>query len=60
MKEYNILHGKFLRLVLPIAFQQFVLALVGASDAIMLGRLDQNAMAAVALAAQVTFLLISV
>lgn len=35
------------RLVLPITFQQFMLALVGASDALMLGRLNQDSLAAV-------------
>lgn len=40
---------------MPIAFQQFMIALVGASDAIMLGKLSQNAMSAVSLATQVTF-----
>lgn len=42
-------------LVLPIAFQQFMLAAVSASDAIMLGRLSQDSMAAVSLAGQVQF-----
>ena len=42
-------------LVLPIAFQQFMLAAVSASDAIMLGRLSQDSMAAVSLAGQVKF-----
>lgn len=48
---------KMVRLVLPIAFQQFMLALVSACDAVMLGRLSQNAMSAVSLASQVTFVL---
>ncbi|MBQ3505114.1 MAG: MATE family efflux transporter [Oscillospiraceae bacterium] len=43
-------------LVLPIAFQQFMLAAVSASDAIMLGRLSQDSMAAVSLAGQVQFI----
>lgn len=42
-------------LVLPIALQQFMLAAVSASDAIMLSRLSQTAMAAVSLAGQVQF-----
>lgn len=42
-------------LVLPIAFQQFMLAAVSASDAIMLGRLSQDSMSAVSLAGQVQF-----
>ena len=47
---------RFLPLALPIAFQYLMLALVGASDAFMLGRLDQDAMASVSLATQVQFL----
>ena len=46
---------KLLTLVLPIAFQQFILALVSASDALMLGMLTQDALSAVSLAGQVTF-----
>ena len=41
--------------VIPIAFQQFMTALVSASDAFMLGFLSQNAMSAVSLAGQVMF-----
>lgn len=55
MKDTEILRRKIIHLVLPIAFQQFMLALVGASDAVMLGRLSQNSMSAVSLASQVTF-----
>lgn len=47
--------GKLLSLVLPIAFQQFMLSLVSASDAVMLGRLTQDALSAVSLAGQVAF-----
>ena len=46
---------KLIRLVLPIAFQQFMLALVSASDALMLGVISQEALAAVSLAGQITF-----
>ncbi len=46
---------KLMRLVLPIAFQQFMLALVSASDALMLGVISQEALAAVSLAGQITF-----
>ena len=42
-------------LALPIAFQNLMLALVAAADALMLGRFAQNAMAAVSLATQVQF-----
>lgn len=55
MRDKDILQNRMIRLVLPIAFQQFMLALVGASDAVMLGRLSQNCMSAVSLASQVTF-----
>lgn len=55
MKETETLRGKIFRLMLPMAFQQFMLALVGACDALMLGKLNQNSMAAVSLASQVTF-----
>ncbi len=56
MRETNTLKKKMIRLVFPIAFQQFMIALVGASDAIMLGKLSQNSMSAVSLASQVTFI----
>ncbi|HPZ00002.1 MAG TPA: MATE family efflux transporter [Clostridiales bacterium] len=46
---------KLLTLVLPIAFQQFMLALVSASDALMLGFLSQDALSAVSLASQIAF-----
>ncbi len=46
---------KLLTLVFPIAFQQFMLALVSASDALMLGMLTQDALSSVSLASQVTF-----
>lgn len=42
-------------MVLPIAFQNLMTALVSASDALMLGVLEQEALAAVSLAGQVTF-----
>lgn len=47
--------GKLLTLVVPIALQQFMLALVSASDALMLGMLTQDSLSAVSLASQVTF-----
>lgn len=40
----------------PAVVQNLMLALVAACDALMLGRLDQNAMAAVSLATQVQFI----
>lgn len=53
-KSYDFANN-LLALVLPVAFQQFMLALVSASDALMLGMLTQDALAAVSLASQVTF-----
>lgn len=51
-QEFN---KKLIRLVLPIAFQQFMLALVSASDAIMLGGISQDLLSAASLAGQITF-----
>ena len=55
MEAAEALHKKMFRLVLPISFQYFMSALVGVSDAVMLGKLNQNSMSAVSLASQVTF-----
>ena len=44
-------------MVLPIAFQNFMTAAVSASDAVMLGFLEQEALSAVSLAGQVTYVL---
>ena len=49
-------HRQLTQLVIPIAFQQFMLALVSVSDAIMLGKLSQDAMSAASLAGQVQFI----
>lgn len=46
---------KILKLALPITVQQFMLALVSACDAFMLGGLNQNSLSAVSLASQITF-----
>ncbi len=46
---------KLITLILPITFQQFMLALVSASDALMLGMFSQDALSAVSLAGQITF-----
>lgn len=46
---------KLIKIVVPIAFQQLMLSLVNASDAIMLGRLSPNPLTAVSLASQVSF-----
>ena len=54
-KQSDDFTKKLLTLVLPIAFQQFMLALVSASDALMLGVLSQDFLSAVSLASQITF-----
>ena len=46
---------KLVSLVLPMAFQAFMLALVSATDAIMLGLVDQTSLSAVSLGGQVQF-----
>ncbi len=48
---------KLISLILPIAFQMFMQALVSASDAFMLGALTQESLSAVSLASQVPFVL---
>ena len=49
-------YNKLVRLTLPIAFQSLMLAAVAAADAVMLGRIEQDQMAAVSLATQIQFL----
>lgn len=51
----NEFANKILKLALPITAQQFMLALVSACDAFMLGGLNQNSLSAVSLASQITF-----
>ena len=53
--ENTVFYRKLLSLVLPIAFQQFMLAAVSASDALMLGFVNQDSLSAVSLAGQITF-----
>lgn len=55
--ENKAFRKKLLSLVLPIAFQQFLLNLVSASDAFMLGAIGQSELSAVSLAGQVQFVL---
>lgn len=61
MKKWNvfgdkIFYNKLWKLTVPIAVQSLMLASVAAADAIMLGRVEQNAMAAVSLATQIQFI----
>lgn len=48
-------YEKLISLVLPITIQSFMLALVSATDAMMLGLVDQTSLSAVSLAGQVQF-----
>lgn len=53
----KVFYSKLFSLVLPIAAQNFMTAVVSASDALMLGMLSQTALSSVSLAAQVQFVL---
>lgn len=48
---------ELLTIALPVALQNLMIALVGASDALMLGRFSQDAVAAVSLANQISFIM---
>ena len=48
-------YQKLIHLTVPISLQSLMLAAVAAGDAIMLGRIAQNSMAAVSLATQIQF-----
>ena len=48
---------ELMALAIPLALQNLLNALVGASDALMLGRLTQDAIAAVSLANQISFVM---
>ena len=45
---------KLFSIAMPVALQNLMVALIGASDALMLGRLSQDAVSAVSLANQIT------
>lgn len=55
VKQKRIFYHTLAAMVIPIAFQNLMTALVSASDAVMLGFLEQEALSAVSLAGQVTF-----
>lgn len=57
MSQHLSFYRHLSSLVLPIALQNLMTALVGASDALMLGFLNQNSLSAVSLATQVQFVL---
>lgn len=56
-RQRDLFYRKLFALVLPMALQNLMTALVGASDALMLGLLDQSSLSAVSLATQVQFVL---
>jgi len=49
-------YSKLTKLTVPIALQSLMLSLVAAADALMLGSVEQNSMAAVSLATQIQFI----
>lgn len=54
LKDKNF-YARLRELMIPIAFQNFMLAAVSAGDSAMLGFVDENAMAAVSLAGNIQF-----
>ena len=57
MEKRESFSKKLWSLVFPIAFQNLMTSLVSASDAIMLGMLNQDSLSAISLATQVQFVL---
>lgn len=55
--ERKSFYKELLSLAIPIGLQNLLVALIGASDALMLGRLTQDAVAAVSLANQISFIM---
>ena len=55
MKDNKGLYKKLFTIVAPIAFQYMMSSLVSASDAFMLGFLDQDSLSASSLAGQIAF-----
>ena len=55
--DKKLFNKELMALAVPLALQNLLNALVGASDALMLGRLNQDAIAAVSLANQVSFVM---
>ena len=56
-EERRSFNAELMALAIPLALQNLLNALVGASDALMLGRLTQDAIAAVSLANQISFVM---
>ncbi len=57
MKQKDTFYKELRALMIPMAIQNFMLALVSATDAVMLGLIDQNSMSAVSQAGQIQFFL---
>lgn len=55
--ERKIFYKELLALAIPIGLQNLLIALTGATDALMLGRLTQDAVSAVSLANQIAFIM---
>ena len=55
--EKKEFYKELLSLAIPIGMQNLLMALIGATDALMLGRLSQDAVAAVSLANQIVFVM---
>ena len=56
-EEKRAFNKELLTLAVPLGLQVLLTALVGASDALMLGRLNQESVAAVSLANQISFVM---
>lgn len=52
----RVYNRKLIQIALPITLQNLMMALVAAADALMLGLVGQDAMAAVSLATQIQFI----
>mgnify|MGYP005761301353 CR=1 FL=1 len=56
-REKREFYRELFSLAVPVGLQNLLVALIGASDALMLGRLNQDAVAAVSLANQIAFIM---
>ena len=55
--QQKVFYQELRSLAVPIGLQNLLIALVGATDALMLGRLSQDAVAAISLANQIVFIM---
>ena len=56
-RENKKFYQELFSLAIPIGLQNLLIALIGATDAFMLGRYSQDAVSAVSLANQVSFIM---